>query len=123
RASWIVFSSPMDRTRMVRSAKNFLVVGFLLPYVVLVGIVLAYFSVNRVHLVVHLLVVALLSHLALQVSTLVDPVLPFSRPAQRAGSSRIIMIMISATVGAGILPIAAPLLYRTITGTVLLFLG
>ena len=55
RASWIFFACPIDRTLMVRAAKNVLVVGFLLPYMLMVGVVLSFYTTNVVHLIVHLL--------------------------------------------------------------------
>jgi hypothetical protein len=39
RASWIFFASPVDRTRLVRATRQVLVLGFLLPYIAVVGIV------------------------------------------------------------------------------------
>jgi hypothetical protein len=122
RASWIFFSSPMDRTRMVQSAKNYLLVGFLLPYLVVVGIVLAYFSEQRMHLAVHLLVIALFSHVVLQIITIVDPVLPFSKPVQKGrGSTRVFAIVFAVSIGSTILPVVTTLIYRTVLGTTMLF--
>ena len=40
RASWIFFATPADRTRLVRAAKNVLVVTFLVPYLLCVAAVL-----------------------------------------------------------------------------------
>ncbi len=118
RASWIFFSCPMDRTAMVRAAKNVLVVGFLLPYLLVVGVVLAFLSTNRWHLAIHLLVVGLISHLVLQVVTLIDPELPFSRPLQKGRSStRVFMLMMVVGVGAVILPLVSPLIYRSAWAT------
>ncbi len=87
RASWIFFATPIDRARAIRSSKNILVVTFLLPYLVIVGVVLAFFSTNTWHLVVHLVVVALMSHLVLQAATFLEPEMPFSKPMVKSGSS------------------------------------
>jgi hypothetical protein len=112
RASWIFFACPMDRTRMVRAAKNVLVAVFLLPYLLVVGVVLVFLTTNVWHLAVHLLVVGLMSHLVLQVVTFIEPELPFSKPLQKGRSStRVFMLMAVIAVGAIVLPILAPLIY------------
>jgi hypothetical protein len=115
RASWIFFACPIDRTRMVRAARNVLVTGFLLPYIAVVGLVLSFYTPSVPHLLVHLTVVGLLSLLALQVVTLLEPELPFSRPMQRNRSApRTFTVMFVIGVGSVILPIAAPVMYRSV---------
>ena len=120
RASWIFFACPIDRTLMVRAAKNVLVVGFLLPYLLMVGVVLSFYTTNVAHLIVHLTVVALLSHLALQGISFLDPELPFSKPMQKGrASTRIFMLMMVIGIGAVVLPLAAPLVYKSVVATTL----
>jgi hypothetical protein len=123
RASWVFFSCPIDRTRLVRATKNVLVLGFLLPYIVVVGIVLSFYTVSVPHLLVHLTVVGLISHLVLQVVTFLDPELPFAKPLQKGRSSgRVFSLMVVISVGVFLLPIAAPVIYRTVTGIAILML-
>lgn len=118
RASWIFFASPSDRARIVQASKNILVVTFLLPYLTVVGVLLAYFTTNIPHLIVHLLVMVLVSHLVLQLVTFVEPELPFSRPLVKgASSSRVFIIMILAAAAATSLPHFAPLVYRSTAAT------
>ena len=118
RASWIFFACPIDRTLMVRAAKNVLVVGFLLPYLVMVGVVLSFYTTSIPHLIVHLIVVALISHLALQGISFFDPELPFSKPMQKGrASTRIFMVMVVIGFGAVVMPLAAPLVYRSVVAT------
>jgi hypothetical protein len=113
RASWIFFACPIDRTRMVQAAKNVLVVAFLLPYILIVGVVLSFYTTNVWHLAVHLTVVGLISHLSLQMITFFDPELPFSKPAQKGRSSaRIMMVMMTVGIGSVVLPAAATVMYR-----------
>ncbi len=115
RASWIFFACPIDRTRMVRAARNVLVTGFLLPYIAVVAVVLSFYTPSVPHLLVHLTVVGLLSLLALQVVTLLEPELPFSRPMQRNRSApRTFTLMFVIGVGSVILPLAAPVMYRSV---------
>jgi hypothetical protein len=114
RASWIFFSCPVDRTAMVRAAKNVLVVGFLIPYILAVAVVLAFLSANLWHLAIHLLVVGLISHLVLQVVTLIDPELPFSKPLQKGRSStRVFILIVVVSMGSVLLPLLSPLIYRS----------
>ena len=118
RASWIFFASPSDRARIVQASKNILVVTFLLPYLIVVGILLAYFTTSIPHLIVHLLVMVLVSHLVLQLVTFVEPELPFSRPLVKGtSSSRVFVVMILAAGAATSLPFFAPLVYRSTIAT------
>ncbi len=119
RASWIFFATPVDRARVVRSSKNILVVTFLLPYLALVGAVLAYFSTNPWHLAVHLIVVALMSHLVLQAVTFLEPELPFSKPMVKSGSSRVFVLIGIVSASAVLMPIVAPVMYQSAVATIL----
>lgn len=119
RASWIFFATPVDRARVVRSSKNLLVVAFLLPYLALVGAVLAYFSSSAWHVAVHLLMVGLLSHLVLQVVILIEPELPFSKPLVKgSASTRVFMVMFVVGATAVLLPILGPFIYRNTLATI-----
>ncbi|MFB3906308.1 MAG: hypothetical protein ACE15E_22925 [Acidobacteriota bacterium] len=93
-ASWIFFASPLERDRLVLAAKNFVVVYFLLPYLLLIGILFCYFYAALWHAAVQLVVLALLAHLVLQLSVFVAPEVPFSRPVKKGErSARMILIM------------------------------
>ena len=118
RASWIFFATPVDRARIVEASKNLLVVAFLLPYLLLVGVVFAWLSPSIAHVAVHLLVVGLLSHLVLQLVILVEPELPFSKPLTKGSSSaRVFVIMFVVGVSAAVLPAVAPLIYSSVAAT------
>jgi len=93
-ASWIFFASPMQRDRLVLAAKNFVVVYFLLPYLLLIGILFCYFYAALWHAGVQLLVLALVAHIVLQIAVFVSPEVPFSRPVKKGErSARMILIM------------------------------
>jgi len=114
RASWIFFACPADRTRLIRAAKNVVVVTFLAPYIAVVAAVAGYFSPNVLHLVIHLTMIGLLGHLVLQVITLVDPELPFSKPlAKGRSSTRVFVLSFCVAIGAMFFPLVAPVIYRT----------
>lgn len=118
RASWIFFATPIDRASAIRSSKNILVATFLLPYLVLVGVVLAFFSTNIWHLVVHLVVVALMSHLVLQAATFLEPEMPFSKPMVKSGSSRVFVLIAVVSGSAVLFPYLAQLMYRSTATTI-----
>jgi hypothetical protein len=120
RASWIFFATPADRARVVRASKDILVVMFLLPYLAVVGALLAYFTTNVLHLAVHLLVITLTSHLVLQVVTFVEPELPFSKPIVKgATSSKLFVVMFIVMTAGTLLPHLAPYVYRSTAATAL----
>ncbi len=122
RASWIFFSSPSDRARLIGAAKNVLVTTFLLPYVLCVAIVLSFFSESVPHLLVHLAVIGLSSHLVLQLIIFLDPELPFSKPmAKGRSSTRVFIVSGCVFFGAIFFPLLAPLLYRSTFSIVLTF--
>lgn len=100
RASWIFFATPADRTRLVRAASTVLVATFLVPYLIAVAAVLMFFSESPLHVLIHLLLIGLLSHLVLQVVTLLEPELPFSRPMTKVRSSTRVFVLMAA-MGAG----------------------
>ena len=119
RASWIFFATPIDRARIVQASKDLLVVTFLVPYLVLVGAVLSYFSPSVLHVAVHLIVVGLISHLVLQVVILTEPELPFSKPLVKGSSStRVFVVMFVVGTSAAVLPAVAPLIYSSAAATV-----
>ena len=112
RASWIFFALPSDRTRLIRAAKNVLVATFLVPYVLCVAVVVSFFSENIPHLLVHLTVIGLLSHLVLQIVTLIDPELPFSKPMAKSRSSTRVFVLVGCiSFGAIFFPLLAPVIY------------
>jgi len=125
-ASWIFFASPMQRDRLVLAAKNFVVVYFLLPYLLLIGILFCYFYAALWHAGVQLLVLALVAHIVLQIAVFVSPEVPFSRPVKKGErSARMILIMmIMPIVSLGLLSGIFLLVYpsRLLTAVLLVVL-
>jgi hypothetical protein len=105
RASWVFFSSPADRTGVIRSAKNVLVTFFLLPYLLFVGLALAFFTNDYLYLLVYLLLLGSSSHMALLALTLMNPELPFAKPVEKGrGSARIIGAMTAVAIIGALMP-------------------
>lgn len=122
RASWIFFVCPADRARVIRATRDVLLVYFLLPYLIFIAAVYAWFIPNLLHVGVHILLMGLLSLLALQVQILVEPELPFARPpvkGREGGSLLVLMIVITAA--AITLDALAPWIYGSLVATVVVF--
>jgi hypothetical protein len=92
RASWIFYTCPADTVRLVLSMKWFVMASFVLPYLGLITAVFFYYFGNLLHVIVHVLALGLISHLFLQLTILIDPSLPFSRPMQK-GERSVTMFM------------------------------
>ena len=92
RAAWIFFVCPSDRMRIVRASKNVLMGFFLAPYLAFVLAVSAYFSGHLWTSFAHVTLLGLLGHLVLQMTLLIDPVLPFSRPMTKGRNSTLLFV-------------------------------
>lgn len=79
-ASWIFYTTPTDISRLVLAEKNFLMIYFVLPFLLILSGTFYYHFGNLLHVLLHILVLGLLSHLFLQFAFLYSPDLPFSRP-------------------------------------------
>jgi hypothetical protein len=115
RASWIFFVYPSDRMRLLRSSKDVLVAFFLVPYLLFVLAIYAYFTGHLFHALVHVVVLGGVGHLMLQLAQLTKPEIPFSRPLQRSGeSSNLFGVMILAMILSGIVHAITPWLYGSV---------
>lgn len=114
KASWIFFATPANRARLIRAATNVLAVTFVVPYLIGVAVIVGYFAEDVGHLIVHLAFIGLLSFAVLQVITLVDPELPFSKPVTKGRSStRVFVLVAIVAVGSTFFPLIAPIVYRS----------
>ena len=82
-ASWIYHATPADKARMVRSMKNFVMAYFVAPYLLLISFVFAWYFASWLHVCLHMMAVAALAHVALQLAVWVEPILPFSEPIRK----------------------------------------
>jgi hypothetical protein len=112
-ASWIYYATPADRGRLVLWSKNFIFVYFVLPYLVFIGAVFLYFFRNPWHVLLHLSVLALISHFFLQIAVFFNPALPFSLPARKGqrSSSFIVTIFFGPILAIGMLYIFSRWVY------------
>ncbi len=79
-ASWIFFSTPVDKVRLTLSIKDFLYKFFIVPYIVCLGIMFSFFFDTMLHVVMHTAILLLISRLFLQLFFILRPQLPFSLP-------------------------------------------
>jgi hypothetical protein len=111
-ASWIFFSAPAERDRLVLSAKNFVVVYFLIPYLCAVCLLFAYFYTAVWHALVQVAILGSMGHLALQIAVLLAPDVPFSRPVRKGEAfSRVILFMVLPFIFIGLLSGFALVIY------------
>jgi ABC-2 type transport system permease protein len=83
RAAWVFYVTPASRGKLVLAAKNLVVSWLLVPYLVCLAIVLAWFIGNPVHAALHILVEALLANVFLITMVALQPEVPFSKPIQK----------------------------------------
>jgi ABC-2 type transport system permease protein len=116
RASWIFFATPADRTRLIVASRDVLVAFFLVPYLVLLGVAIAFFGVNPGYLLVYLTITGLLSHFALLLVMYIDPELPFAKPIEKTGSTgRLLVLMFVIGLFSALIPFVARLIYSRAT--------
>ena len=122
RASWVFFACPADRMQLIRASKNVLVLYFLVPYLLVVGGVVTYLVGAVWHVVVHMVLLGLVSHLWLQLFVLLDPVLPFSRPPAKGRNSATLFPMMFLMIGSSVaLQMVAWRIYSNPVVTVIVF--
>jgi len=122
RASWVFFACPSDRMRIVRSSKNVLVAMFLMPYLVFIFALFTYITGQPLHVLVHVALLGVVSHLVLQAAVLVDPELPFSRPVEKGQQSAALFgLMITIVLIGVFLQFFTAWLYATVALTVSVF--
>lgn len=124
RAAWIFFTTPADRMKLVRSSITVVLVFFLVPYLLFVSAIYAFLVGNLPHVLVHFALFGLLGHFVLQVTILVEPELPFSRPLDK-GHQSILLVAFTVVMGivSAVLDTLSAQLYASTMATVLAFAG
>jgi energy-converting hydrogenase Eha subunit A len=126
-ASWIFHATPSDKGKLVLAMKDVLMVSFVLPYVFSLGAIFYLYFENYQHVIIHVLILCLLSHLIMQILVMANPYLPFSRPIRKGErtTSVFIGIVIAAVSMTIIINILARLIYpsQIATGVTLVTLA
>ncbi len=114
-AAWVFFAAPVHRGDLILSVRRILMTCFILPYLFFVSLIFLWFYGSVLHVLMHLLVLALCCDIYLVVLSQVRPALPFSLP--RSVGERSFNMMAVLVLGSifflGILGIFMKLLYRT----------
>ena len=118
-ASWIFHATPADKGKIVLAVKDVLVLFFIIPYVFGLGVLFIFNFDSFQNVLLHVFILAMLSHIILQVLVMLNPYLPFSRPS-RKGQKTIgifIGIIISGAVMLLIISVLALGIYPSATAT------
>jgi hypothetical protein len=85
-ASWLFFSSPSDRARIVTAGRDAIAAFVLLPALVLLTLFFAYAYGHGAHALLHAVFLGGIAYATLQLSVLITPRLPFSLPFVKGGA-------------------------------------
>ena len=123
RASWIYFTLPADRARLVVNASLCVTLFLVAPTAIVIGGVLVWSLESPWHAAAHALVLAVLAHLAVQARQLIGPHLPFSRPPMKGGTMAHTLggLLVFAVIGF-FLPLFLGVVY-SITAVTVTFIG
>jgi hypothetical protein len=80
-ASWLITCSPADPLLILRAARRFIMVFFILPYLLALGAAYAIFTGQLAHTIQHFGAIALLVVIETDILLLFFPQIPFSRAA------------------------------------------
>jgi hypothetical protein len=117
-ASWIFFTTPSDRAKLVLSARNLITLFVLVPFVVALAALFAYSFGNPLHAIVHAAFLGMISYLVLQFIVMLSPQLPFSMQAEKDKNAGMTMWMMAGVMFSGVVLYLAlvRLVYRTTGG-------
>ncbi len=112
-ASWIFHVTPSDKGKLVLAVKDVLVIFFVFPYVLGLGIIFSFFFESFQNVLIHVFMLSLISHLILQVLVVINPFLPFSRPLKKGErtTSVFIGIIVAALSMTVIINVLARVIY------------
>jgi hypothetical protein len=115
RASWVYYASPASKSRLILAMKNFVLVCFVLPYLALIGVLMAFYFTSLAHVAVHVAVLGLIGNITLSIAIRVLPYLPFSRPVQKGEQSAryISLFIVTSMIAGALFPVLTIWVYRT----------
>lgn len=112
RASWIFHTTPARHSKLVLATKNAIAVYFILPYLAMLAAIFATTYARPWHVVVHVGLLGLVSHIMLQIMMIRDPALPFSRaPRATQQANGVMMTVMLGGFFAGLLPFVSRVIY------------
>jgi ABC-2 type transport system permease protein len=101
RAAWIFHGTPADKRALVLALRSFVATAFLAPYLAFVGVVYVAVVGQPLRVALHIAILGLLSGLLLMLDLIMNPDMPFSRPAARGGRTWSTFVSIMLAVFAG----------------------
>jgi hypothetical protein len=124
RAAWIFHGTPTDRQALVLALRNFVAVVFLLPYLGFVAAVYVAVIGRPLMVALHIALLGLFSHLLLVIDLMLNPDVPFARPAARGArtGTAFLTIVIAVFVGAT-LHLALTAVYSSTIATIVTVVG
>jgi hypothetical protein len=118
RAAWIFHVTPSSKVRLVTSGRDIISLYFLLPFLILLAVVLAYFFKNPFHALVHVFFLGIIAYIVLELDLLNDPRLPFSRAPIAKATGRFGLMMGVMIVGSILFIVLTRLIYRSTPGMI-----
>jgi ABC-2 type transport system permease protein len=115
RAAWILYATPADSARLVLGMKDFVLLMFVVPYLLFLGVLIGWGFERIEHLVVLLVTLGLMTHLLAMCELWISPELPFSQPATKGSRTRDMLILV--TVVGMLAPLMPLLLYLAFATT------
>ena len=103
RASWIYSVTTADAGRLVLALKNVATLYFLVPFAAVLAALFAWRFGNAGHALTHAVLLAAISHAALQIAVLASPRLPFAHPPDKSRGTTMFVWMIGVLVGGQLL--------------------
>lgn len=124
-AAWVFFATPSDKARMIVVARWLVFFCFIVPYLLFVAAVLAWYFDTVLHAAIHVAVFGLVANLLLDAVVLMRPQLPFAKPAKKGQSSAPLFVGIAAAVVLVmfVMPILLSAVYASSLATWILVLG
>lgn len=86
-ASWVIFVSPSEISRFTGLALNWVYVVFVFPVLILFAIALYYLLPSPTYALLHVISLGWLSYVALNLKSIINPALPFTRQIRSSSST------------------------------------
>ena len=113
RAAWIFHVTPASKVRLVTSGRDIISLYFLLPFLILLAVVLAYFFQNPLHALVHVFFLGIVAYIVLELDLLNDPRLPFSRAPVAKATGRFGLMFGVMVIGSILFIVLTHVVYRS----------
>jgi len=97
-ASWIFFSAPIKRIKLIDTARTFLLMFFVIPYTLIIFSVFVSFTGALFHSIQHFLVIMLILLILIDILLYYFPEIPFSKDYKRGQNGAVIFFRVIAVI-------------------------